>query len=152
MSKNLFQTPVAFYCQGSVQNVGLGQVGAGSAPALGSSSAVGSHLACSGCTKTIFVFVSYLSPSQLCFFSTRSWLTSTRSPIVITSWWSVQSALGCLFGVFVLACWERQGLPLCSHHPWGLTLSTKKSPGHWERPMWHTRSGLSLGIIPAPNW
>lgn len=43
-------------------------MGPGSGPALGRSSAVGSHLACLGCTKTIFVFVSYLSPSQLCFF------------------------------------------------------------------------------------
>ena len=70
-----------------------------------------------GCTKTIFVFVSYLPLSWLCFFSACSWLMSTRTLIFITSQWSVHRGLGCLhLGVLFFANWERQGLPLCSYH------------------------------------
>lgn len=39
---------------------------------------------------------------------------------------------------------------LC-HSRWLTPSTEKKSPGHWERPMWHTGTGLSLGTVPDPG-
>ena len=108
--------------------------------------------------KTIFVFVNYLPPSQLCFFSTCFWLTSTPALIFITSRWSVQSGLGCLFwgGCVFWHIEKDKVLPYVSlHSPW-LTVSTeKKSPGHQEAHVAHSpcpkliNEGLSMAARPG---
>lgn len=115
--------------------------------------------------KTIFVFVNDLPPSQLCFSSTCFWLTSTRALRFITSRWSVQSGLGCLFWgglvfffFFFFMAFLRK-MRFCPyillHSPW-LTLSTEnKSPGHPEARMAHCpcpkliNEGFSMATWPG---
>lgn len=95
--------------------------------------------------KTVFVFVNDLPPSQLCFFSTCFWLTRTRALRFITSRWSVQSGLGCLFwgGCFFWHIEKDEVLPLCSPPlPMADTVHREEKP-------WPSR-GL-CGTLPLPK-